>query len=917
MVSQSMASNTFGNANSGLQVGISNAPINAQFYLNQERPEIPTSPLSTVPFPRDPDFVDREALVDQIHEKCALSGSWIALVGLGGVGKTQLAMEYSHQVRLRSPETWVFWIHASNADRFEESLRDLAEQVKIPRRDEPKANIFRLVRNWLQNRKMKKWILILDNIDDDWFIHKPITTALDIQTNNSSNTATRPLLEYLPRTSNSSVIVTSRSKEIALKLADHKDLIEVQPMTKTEAIALLEKKLDLPGENEGIVKLAEALEFMPLAIVQAAGYIIHRSPRCSVSQYLEQLRKDDCEATKLLNHEAGYLYRDWEAKNSILLTWQISFDHIRQIRQSAADLLSLMSFFDRQGISENLLRIQKKERKKKNLNQPEEPADISSVWRSNFFSRFARWKKKKSIIEEDADSSSESELDDDFENDIATLRDYSLIYIGEDRTMFTMHRLVQLTARVWLTNQGQIEQWKEQFINNLCQEFPIGEYENWERCRQIFPHVKSAILQRPDSQDSLRQWATLLYKGAWFAWRRGNILDVREMASKSRKERLTIFGGDSKEALDSTIMLAMVYSLEGSWEEAEKLQGQVMETSKTKLGKDHPNTLISMGHLASTYSRQGRWKEAEKLFVQVMETSKSKLGEDHPDTLMSIGSLASTYRNQGRWEEAEKLEIYVMETSKTKLGEDHPNTLSIMANLASTYSMQDRWEEAEKLFVQVVDTSKTKLGEDHPDTLMSIGSLASIYRMRGRWKKAQKLFVQVMETSKTKLGEDHPDTLSIMANLASTYRNQGLWEEAEKLEGQVVKTSKAKLGQDHPNTLISMANLASTYSMQGRWEKAEKLEIYVMETSKTKLGEDHPNTLSSMANLAFTWKTLGRTVDAIDLLRDCLAKQRAIYGPNHPAAMSISETLLKWKGKFNIVASVDNQPSTSTPHPIS
>src|SRR6202034_1601882 len=93
-----------------------------------------------------------------------------------------------------------------------------------------------------------------------------------------------------------------------------------------------------------------------LAIVQAAAYIFQRAPRCSVRQYIEQFQRNDKGKTTLLNHEGGHLRRDREAKNSIIITWQISFDHIRQTRPSAADLLSLMSFFDRQGIPEALLR---------------------------------------------------------------------------------------------------------------------------------------------------------------------------------------------------------------------------------------------------------------------------------------------------------------------------------------------------------------------------------------------------------------------------------------------------------------------------------------------------------------------------------------------------------------------------------
>ncbi|KAJ6102621.1 hypothetical protein N7486_005048 [Penicillium sp. IBT 16267x] len=103
-----MTSISFGNTNSGLQAGIINGTVNAQFYLPGERPEIPPTPLSTVPFRRDPDFISRDALLDQIHKKISVPGSRIALIGVGGVGKSQLSIEYSYRVRSQSPATWVF-----------------------------------------------------------------------------------------------------------------------------------------------------------------------------------------------------------------------------------------------------------------------------------------------------------------------------------------------------------------------------------------------------------------------------------------------------------------------------------------------------------------------------------------------------------------------------------------------------------------------------------------------------------------------------------------------------------------------------------------------------------------------------------------------------------------------------------------
>ena len=113
-----------------------------------------------------------------------------------------------------------------------------------------------------------------------------------------------------------------------MKIIYHQDVIMINPMNKSEALKLLQQKLRRLAETPNTPTLVEELEFMPLAIIQAAGYIMHRAPHCSVSQYLEKFRKSDSEATKLLHYEVGHLYRDWEAKNSILVTWQISFDYI-------------------------------------------------------------------------------------------------------------------------------------------------------------------------------------------------------------------------------------------------------------------------------------------------------------------------------------------------------------------------------------------------------------------------------------------------------------------------------------------------------------------------------------------------------------------------------------------------------------
>lgn len=195
-------------------------------------------------------------------------------------------------------------MHASNQARFEQSFRDIADQVKIPGRREPKANIFELVQNWLRDEKKGKWICVFDNADDYELLCLPRTVANHAHAMEPTNAPAKPLLEYVPRGRNGPVIITSRSTEVALKMVKY-TLIEVRPMEQSEALELLRKRLGRPEETQESRILVEELEFMLLAIVQAASHIRARAPRCSVPQYLKDFQSSGHEATKLLEKEAN------------------------------------------------------------------------------------------------------------------------------------------------------------------------------------------------------------------------------------------------------------------------------------------------------------------------------------------------------------------------------------------------------------------------------------------------------------------------------------------------------------------------------------------------------------------------------------------------------------------------------------
>ncbi|MCJ1429383.1 hypothetical protein MMC29_007297, partial [Sticta canariensis] len=196
-------------------------------------------PSSTVPFPKDDMFVGREDIIANIHKRHEQAASQnnvhsrVALVGLGGVGKSQIAIEYSYQIREQFPQTWIFWVHASNRARFEESYRMIADRIKLPQRHEPAADILQLVRNWLCDEENGRWMMILDNADDSNLFFDRFNAELKSDIGGLVGESI-PLSTFLPQTPNGSILVTSRSGDAACRLTgSHRDIIKVEPMDES------------------------------------------------------------------------------------------------------------------------------------------------------------------------------------------------------------------------------------------------------------------------------------------------------------------------------------------------------------------------------------------------------------------------------------------------------------------------------------------------------------------------------------------------------------------------------------------------------------------------------------------------------------------------------------------------------------
>ncbi|KAJ4345916.1 uncharacterized protein N0V89_012052 [Didymosphaeria variabile] len=493
--------------------------------------------FSNVPFAPDRDFVDRPDILAWVHDMCGQPGARAALVGLSGIGKSQLAIQFAHHIYNTLPRPFVFWVHASTRAYFEEGYQGIADRLELPGRLEPKADILQLVSNWLCDEKNGQWVLVLDSADD-----KEIFFPSQQQ---GQENVPASLAAYLPQ--RGSILITSCNEEAAASLSGgHQYIMKVQAMDENQGLQLLRKKLrrnklQATSQEEGAAKaLLRALDYIPLAITQAAAYI-NRQARMTVPDCLDEFRASDRKRKSLLHYDAGDLRRN-NASNSVLTTLQMSFERIRQERPSAAELLSLISFFNPCGIPEEVLRRHK-----------------------------IVLRRDGSVIAKAGAPNDRSKFDSSFNEDLNVLHAYSLVTMTSNDETFEMHALVQFCMRVWLSSSNDADRWQGRFIQLMAQEFPSGDFETWTKCKQLLPHIETLYDAEPDADDMVEKWAQVLTNAAKYLCNRGSYHTAQMVATIAVTAQERVLGLDDEATLRCFSLLARVLQYQGKYVEAEKL----------------------------------------------------------------------------------------------------------------------------------------------------------------------------------------------------------------------------------------------------------------------------------------------------------------------------------------------------------
>jgi cellulose biosynthesis protein BcsQ len=823
-----------------------------------EEPRFPGTipPIWSVPA-RNADFTGRGATLELLRDKLAGGGVAVvvaqALYGLGGVGKTQLALEYAH--RFMADYDLVWWVPSERAEEITGALADLARKMNLKVGDNV-AEAAEAALEELRRDTTPHWLLIFDNADDP-----------------------KQLEPYLPAGAGH-VLITSRNQA----WTHSAEPLEVDVFTRDESVTHLLRHVPELAMAEAIT-VADALGHLPLAVEQASAWL--EQTGMPARAYVEQLAT---QSTRILalNQPSDY-------PMPVVATWNLSFDRLKERSPAAVRLLQLCAFFSPGPISMDLLYSDE-------MNESLLPFD-EALTEKLMLGRVIRDISRFALVKVDQGSNSlqihrlvqaviRSQMTD--EEQIGARHEVHKILVGarprqgetDDPANWSTYDIIWPHLEPSQAEECDDPRTRQLLIDLVRYQWKHGEYESCLSQGQRLENLWTRQLG-PDHQQTLH----LQFQIANVLRSQGRFIEARDLDTYVLERQRAVLGADHPHALMTANGLGADLRALGEFQQALASERETYESFKEQFGEDYPRTLMAAHNLASSLRLVGDCFAARALDQETLDRQRRVLGRDHPYTHSTAASLAHDMRAAGAFRDSVDLLRVTWERYREVLGDDMLETLRTAASLAVSLRKAGEQSDAMNLAQDTYTRYKRRYGSDAPDTQSCALNLACDYAAVDDMPKALELVTGVKAAHQASLGDDHPNTMVAANNLACYLRCIGRLSEALQLTDDTLCRMQRKLGDDHPLTLSCAVNLANCRGDSGELEAAEALERQTISRLRKTLGRDHPDTLVCEANLAVTLRQAGREKDAKELRTRIADDFSRVLGAGHPDATQLH----KWQ----------------------
>ncbi|MFI8203584.1 FxSxx-COOH system tetratricopeptide repeat protein [Streptomyces sp. NPDC085937] len=672
--------------------------------------------------PRNPEFIGRDLILHELFQRFDRGGASVvqALRGPGGVGKTQIAVEYAH--RHADNYDLVWWLAAEDSSLVGEQLAALAVELRLVEKSTDTATAAAVVKSHLRGRD--RWLLIFDNTEE--------RTSVS---------------QWLPG-GPGHVLITSRAggwERVATT-------VPVDVMGESESVDLLRTHCPELRQDEAEA-LAEELDYLPLALCQAGGFLAETATE--VGDYLN-----------LLNTHPAALLNEGEAGDyprSLAAVIGLSLDQLTRADPVGLATVHVCALLAAESIP-------------------------------------VRWLMAVDDITADDDGvlAALAHVSGDgmaLRRAIATAVRFGLA--KSNRGGVRLHRLVQGVVRDLLSPTAR-ERVRRHARALLVANSP-GDPEDpasWPEWARIVPHL---LAVEPTTPTDLHLRA-LACNTAWYLIERGDADAGARLAQSLRDSWRRDLGPDDVHVLWATRCMARALREQGRYEEARSLYDDALPRYHRVMGKEHTDSLRLAHGSAINLRLLGRYEAARALQEETLNTYRSVLGEDHPHTLHSANHLAVDLGAMGHHDEARRLHEDTLARYRRVLGDDHPDTLRSANHLAADLLALGQYAEARVLDEDTLERCRHAFGEEHPYTLRAATSYATVQRNLGHLQEALRLQEATLARSHQILGTDHPQSLRAAQALSEILHHLHRLDRAEQLQEETVHRYRRMLGDQHPET---------------------------------------------------------------------------------------------------------------------
>lgn len=902
-----------------------------------------------MPYEKNEHFTGRQNLLSKLCEKLCIAlpkryNHRVALHGLGGVGKTQIALEYVYTHKALHDR--IYWISGVDKATLLSGYEQIGRRAGCinSHGDLSPSDMAKSVLSWLN--KEEDWLLVVDNVDD--------STVID---------------GYLPeRSPRQLTLLTTRNPNTDEFAAQS---FEVDVLEKNDAIDLLSIRSGAQVDDNQQIKpeaeeIVREVGCLPLAIEQAAAYI--REVSKDIFKFLPSYRNNR------KRHHSRTPKGNWKYGESIASTWRLSFKQVEQNNKGASRLLQLLAFLNPDGIYTDFLEAGKDALEAVLQTVVEDPDTFhEALFELERFSLIRRQlcdsgqritihRLVQLVIIDAMDRSDwRSMMAQVMRLGISAFPDPTLLSSNPNSLELSRryrsqvmaclrHRELEIDANVWNTlsvrvagflyfdgyyddcarlanltvaaskiSRGPDHPETLQSMHNLASTF--RKLARADEARKLFQETLAARTRvlGPEHLETLQSMHGL-------GWAFADLAQPGD-AAKLHKESLTIkrkvLGHNHPETVLSMDGLAWAYWRLGEYHEASALHEETLEIFKRIHGLGHVDTLASMNGLGWAKWRLGRYEEAAQLFQDSLDIRKDFQRDDHPDTLSSLDGLAWSYWRLGQYQKATSVFQDTLELNRHILGPEHPDTAMNLYGLAWGHWRLARYTKAAELFQEAHSITTRILGAHHPDTMLNSDGLAWCHWSFGDYDKSLQLHQETLDYYR---GHNHSDTIFSLYGLAWTQWSLENYEEAESLFQERLAICATTLYPDHRDALMSKHGLASVYEKLGRYDEAVSLFSETLNKRKDALAPQHPEILESMDGLASAYRGIGRYEDSIQLFQETLSLRKGIFGEEHTdtlqtfygLAMSFHESgrcveaeklfIKSWRGRESILGR--NHPDT-------